>query len=482
LFLLLTKRGDLFRNKFSEFAQLKITYAVHVMFEALFHSLAANPYFSAGFGLVGVGTGLALLRYGLLRGWALVKRRAVVTVEVSIQDPAYWWLMRWLGLHTPRIRSLSLHTRLVRTDGSTHTPVLRPQFTFAPAVGSHFIRYRTTWFLVERKRERGVGAVADDTFAGHTPWETLTLTTLSRNRNELVALLEEAQNFVLREEAGKTIVYTPVGPEWRPFGYPRHRRPLNTVILASGVRERIVLDVREFQQRAAWYLERGIPYRRGYLLHGPPGTGKSSLVFALAGELGYSICLLSLSDRSLTDDRLLHLLSTAPENAIILMEDVDAVFVSKTATNEFEAIRWAGHQEVTYSGVLNALDGIAASEGRLLFMTTNYLERLPAAMIRPGRVDVIEYIGLATSAQVQEMFVRFYPQAPASLVEEFVRRVPPDTVSPAALQGYFLMHKDTPDTALRDLDTFVQTLSMSTPTPSVHPPSAAPPPPPPRLP
>lgn len=144
------------------------------------------------------------------------------------------------------------------------------------------------------------------------------------NRDLLVKLLEEAQEYVLREEEGKTVVYTPVGPEWRPFGYPRHRRPLDTVVLASGIRERIVRDVREFQQRAAWYLERGIPYRRGYLFHGPPGTGKSrsthitltyltshlpthvvlcSLVFALAGELGYSICLLSLSDRSLSDDR-----------------------------------------------------------------------------------------------------------------------------------------------------------------------------------
>jgi chaperone BCS1 len=95
------------------------------------------------------------------------------------------------------------------------------------------------------------------------------------NRDILVKLLEEAQEYVLHEEEGKTVVYTSVGPEWRPFGYPRHRRPLDTVVLASGIRERIVRDVREFQQRAAWYLERGIPYRRGYLLHGPPGTGKS---------------------------------------------------------------------------------------------------------------------------------------------------------------------------------------------------------------
>lgn len=50
---------------------------------------------------------------------------------------------------------------------------------------------------------------------------------------------------------------------------------------------------------------------------------------ALAGELGYSICLMSLSDRSLSDDRLNHLLSVAPQQSIILLEDVDAAFVSR---------------------------------------------------------------------------------------------------------------------------------------------------------
>ena len=78
-----------------------------------------------------------------------------------------------------------------------------------------------------------------------------------------------------------------------------------------------------------WYRARGIPYRRGYLLHGPPGCGKTSYITALAGELQYSICVLNLSDRSMSDDRLAHRLADAPENSIILLEDVDAVFVSR---------------------------------------------------------------------------------------------------------------------------------------------------------
>ena len=78
----------------------------------------------------------------------------------------------------------------------------------------------------------------------------------------------------------------------------------------------------------------GIPYRRGYLLHGPPGSGKSSFIQALAGSLGYDICLLNLSERGLADDKLFHLLSNAPERSIILMEDVDAAFNKRVQTSE----------------------------------------------------------------------------------------------------------------------------------------------------
>lgn len=78
----------------------------------------------------------------------------------------------------------------------------------------------------------------------------------------------------------------------------------------------------------------GIPYRRGYLLHGPPGCGKSSYITALAGELERGICVLNLSERGLTDDRLNHLLAVAPQQTIILLEDIDAAFTSREDSKE----------------------------------------------------------------------------------------------------------------------------------------------------
>ena len=90
----------------------------------------------------------------------------------------------------------------------------------------------------------------------------------------------------------------------------------------------------------------GIPYRRGYLLHGPPGCGKSSFITALAGELGFSICVLNLSERGLSDDRLHHLLAVAPTESIILLEDVDAAFVSREDTAQVSRMRRKNQREI----------------------------------------------------------------------------------------------------------------------------------------
>lgn len=95
---------------------------------------------------------------------------------------------------------------------------------------------------------------------------------------------------------------------------------------------------------------------------------------ALAGELDYSICVLNLSDRGLSDDRLNHLLSVAPQQSIILLEDVDAAFISRKDTAAMKSA-YEGLSRVTFSGLLNTLDGVASTEARILFMTTNYLER-----------------------------------------------------------------------------------------------------------
>merc|ERR1712183_189777 len=224
----------------------------------------------------------------------------------------------------------------------------------------------------------------------------------------------------MEDYSGKTVMYTVIGTDWRPFGHPRQRRPLDSVILTQNLSNLILHDVQDFIQNPGWYRQRGIPYRRGYLLYGPPGCGKTSFIMALAGELKYSICVLNLSDRAMSDDRLQHRLADAPENSIILLEDIDAAFVSREIKEksldpvEAEKLKinesaYQGLNRLTFSGLLNAIDGVTSTEGRIVFMTTNYVDRLDPALIRPGRVDLKQYIGHSSHGQCIKMFSNFYP-------------------------------------------------------------------------
>lgn len=414
---------------------------------SLLSQLAENPFFTAvsvetaqgpllftpanglpqGFGLAGLGAGLAVARRGLQHGASLIKRRLLVDLEIGRNDESYQWFLHWMSRYqraqsstpasasetingtaresywdrmlrriTPGLHHLSIQTsKISHPNGALHT-----RFSLVPGPGRHVLRYKNTFLAVHRTRE----TKALDLQTG-SPWETVTLTTLYSQRHIFEELFTEAHKLAMQLQEGKTVVLTAWGTEWRPFGQPRRKRPLESVILDHGVKEKIVSDVQDFLGSGKWYFDRGIPYRRGYLLHGPPGSGKSSFIQALAGEMDHNISLLNLSERGLTDDRLSHLLTNIPPRTIVLLEDVDAAFSHQRVQTDAHGYRGAN---VTFSGLLNALDGVASAEERLIFLTTNYVDRLDQALIRPGRVDMTVRLGEPSRWQIEQLWDRFY--------------------------------------------------------------------------
>lgn len=402
----------------------------------------------------------------------------LVDVEISIKDDSYPWFLHWMTLYqqsqlnsarsaasrsgfvdsllqrlTPGMRHLSIQTQKVEhSNGAIHT-----QFTLVPGPGRHVLRYKNAFIFVNRVRE----SKSQDLHTGR-PWETITLTTLYSHRHIFEALFTEAHAYAAKSHEGKTSIYNSWGAEWKPFGQPRRKRPLESVVLDEGVKERIVEDVSDFISSGKWYHDRGIPYRRGYLLYGPPGTGKSSFIQALAGELDYDIAILNLSERGLTDDRLNHLLTIVPNRTIVLLEDVDAAFSNRRVQTEADGYRGAN---VTFSGLLNALDGVASAEERIIFLTTNHVERLDPALVRPGRVDMTVRLGEVTRYQVGCLWDRFYGELDTEgtyrkafldrlhelglIEDEHGRKTDGSrTTSAAALQGLFLYNKDNMEGAI----------------------------------
>ena len=399
-------------------------------------------------------------------------------LEINVKDESYAWFLHWMTAHqqsqlsrvsakvgapmsvgreggflqlllqrfTPSMHHLSIQTdKVEHANGSVQT-----RFSLVPGPGKHILRYRNALLMVDRVRE----TKSMDMKVGK-PWETITLTTLYSQRRIFEDMFTEAHQLAQQSTEGKTIVYTSKTASWERFGEPRRKRPIESVILDKGVKRHIVEDVKDFLNSGQWYYDRGIPYRRGYLLHGPPGSGKSSFIQALAGTIDYNIAMLNLSERGLTDDRLNHLLTILPRRTLVLLEDADAAFSNRRTQTDVDGYRGAN---VTFSGLLNALDGVASAEERLLFLTTNYVERLDRALVRPGRIDMTVRIGEATAWQAGKLWDRFYgeldPQG--TYRARFLDRLRElgmfasvkslgsarrSSTSTAALQGLFLYNK-----------------------------------------
>lgn len=215
------------------------------------------------------------------------------------------------------------------------------------------------------------------------------------------------------------------------------QRELSSIILKRGQLERIVDDMGQFLAAEPDYARRGLPWHRGYLFHGAPGTGKSSIARALASHFELNLFYMSLSDMK-TDTDLLSLVSIIEPRSILLLEDVD---VYHAATQRDEGTK------TSLSALLNSLDGIWTPWGLITIMTTNNRDVLDSALIRPGRVDVEEELTNLDPEQATDLVNWFYND---QLDWHFDSKVIEDK-SPAWLLKILERHKDDPTMASTEI-------------------------------
>lgn len=470
---------------------------------------------------------------------------------------------------------------------------------YEPYYGRHLIWHNGQPFLLHRSRRPANQQMTLSYPGAPNSEDTLQLDCLGRSPLPIQKLLRDIKASSIARKRHITTIRHPTPRERARYGgawsktAARPSRPLSTVILAADQKAAIVKDMNEFlhPSSAGWYARRGIPYRRGYLFHGPPGTGKTSLSFALAGLFGLDVFALSLQEPTLTEGDLMLLFNGLPRRCVVLLEDVDAAglvlregkgeengngrkkkrkdvgndskkkdeaagskdvdkkdagkdakkteattaaesYTLADLAREIKALPAAtapvtnnatfsapqrgpnrgfnnrgpqgGHLNkepgagISLSGLLNAIDGVASHEGRVLIMTTNHPEKLDAALVRPGRVDRKVGFKLAMQNEVQELFVRMYRVSdedsdenptlvsrsgkPANgsvdraangslkatgekhesestevegldeLAMEFAEHVPDDTFTPAEIQNHLMRYKNEPRDAVKTAD------------------------------
>ncbi|KAL1998483.1 hypothetical protein VTN02DRAFT_6089 [Thermoascus thermophilus] len=522
-------------------------YSVISRFLTAYFHVDISFYLSLVFMLAAVAAILRLAAYSFVE---LIKDYFTSTAEIRLDDEMYNYLMFWVS-NQPFANKTNRFVAGTKTNSEMlweeedenketkdddddeflvdfdaywtkriNQDRLKP-LRYTPAEGTHLFRYKGRYLAFERKRDG----------KNKASWvmnsERLYIMCLGRDPSILKDLLCEAQREFIERDGNKTVIYRGQRYSDDAFSWVRcmakHQRPLSTVVLDPARKQAFIEDVKEYLHPLTrrWYSNRGIPYRRGYMFHGPPGTGKTSLCFAAAGLLRLKIYLVSLNSKSLTEDRLASLFQNLPRRCIVLLEDVDSAGMThnrgeedpeaaKASSGEKDgdgkSKRDEENQGVSLSALLNIIDGVASSEGRILIMTTNHIEKLDPALLRPGRVDMSIEFGNSDTRTIRDLYRSIYtrlegdldlpiPPPPYSsvingaidadteqkravikpdpspghrhnfsdhqitaLAADFAARIPSGEFSPAEIQGYLLKHKTEPEAAVAGAEAWVQTV------------------------
>jgi mitochondrial chaperone BCS1 len=363
--------------------------------------------------------------------WSQLQRVFVVTVTLDSRNDLFEAFMAWLD--DQRMARRSRWFMVVQGKPAVADDAVgdeQPPLQSSPAPGLHFFWHQRHLMWLHREIAMNLQVI-----------ETVRLSALLARRSEVDALLQQVLAHAEKRRAHRLALYTVDrwGEQWH-LADTKPRRSLDSVVLDADAARALHDDIRGFFARRENYAQLGIPWRRGYLLHGPPGTGKTSVAYALAGELQLKLCTLSLTNPKLNDHSIADLLQRTPARSLILIEDIDAFFNARDKQDS--------RIEVSFSGLLNALDGVAAQEGRIIVLTTNHRDRLDPALIRPGRIDVAVELGLATADQARRLFLRFFPQGQAQ-VDEALHGYPERLLSPAQVQQLLLASSDAGDAGQR---------------------------------
>jgi ATP-dependent 26S proteasome regulatory subunit len=304
---------------------------------------------------------------------------------------------------------------------------------------------------------------------------------IKQNENSKEDILEEFCKFCASEYkfylTGKVWIqqiYTNNRYEWKATPSNNYRK-LDTIVLQNDIKNKIKNDLQLFLNSEEWYQHRDIPYTRGYLFYGHPGTGKTSMIKGLSLFSKRHIHYLMLNEVE-NDSQLIELVKSINfKETILVIEDIDAMlnvvksrnleqksyeeFIGgkdkdkKMTKEEWEKFEQEKNKRstITLSGLLNVIDGVFSCHGRVLIMTTNHPEILDSALIRPGRIDCKFSFNNCNIEQIGKLYEMFFNKELSELNRYQLGKIRKE-YSPAHITSIFLRYRNNPDIALENLE------------------------------
>jgi hypothetical protein len=316
--------------------------------------------------------------------------------------------------------------------------------------GESILNYKNTEIICKIVKE---GIIVNETAISEMyPYHITLLIDIEPKKGELIIndFLKESSKFYkesireLKDDPAKLSVH--IFDEYWDILNKRNKRNINTIHL-DGDEKKILEYIRDFLKPETKYLydNLGIPYKLNILLEGLPGTGKTSLIYTLASELNKNIAILNFN-KDVDDNSFMRALRKIPKDSIFVLEDIDVLFKERKENDNFKSM-------ISFSGLLNSLDGMAFKDSLITIMTTNYECNLDTALKRPGRIDKSITFGFAKKSQVNEMYNKFFPELKDNFID-FYKEIKNLNFTTAMIQQYFIWHMYNKEKLIENLEEF----------------------------
>jgi chaperone BCS1 len=296
-------------------------------------------------------------------------------------------------------------------------------------VGSNLFLYNGRIFMSTMTKEQ------NDSKNSNKVVYSLSISMVGRSKKAFDTFLQEIR--FVRDANLIEIKKIDMEGDERVIGTIRHR-PIESIAMNKQLRTTIVGVIETFFNNENWYHKHGVPYKMNIILHGLPGTGKSSIIKAIATHFNLPVNLIDLSEH--TNSSLQKAVTAISQRSLIAIEDFD----SSTPVKDRAIVNNLGDSDkenglprlLTLSGILNALDGIASANGNIIILTTNVLNNIDSALLRKGRIDHIFEIVALTDKEVREYIDFTNPEYVVNPLINF------EDIKGCDLQALLIEHKD----------------------------------------